>query len=110
MNRGAEMMEDGSMTLRGLRYTRLAVVALLVAMMTLTVAPISLAQAPGTPRDHRRRPPGESPRTGTAGDRMDHRDDGSGKWGLIGLVGLCGPHACDRTPRPGDTRERVSRP
>ena len=79
MNRGAEMMEDGSMTLRGLRYTRLAVVALLVAMMTLTVAPISLAQAPGTLGD----PPTTAP------ENPRGRVPQAIEW-ITGMTALCG--------------------
>jgi MYXO-CTERM domain-containing protein len=115
MNRGAEMLEDVSMTLRELRYTRLVVVALLVGLMTLTVTPMSLAQAPGTPQGGTppTTAPGESPRTGMAGDRMDNRDDGSGKWGLLGLVGLLGLAGLMRrhpTPQLETTRERGRRP
>jgi hypothetical protein len=115
MNRGAEMQEDVPMMLRELRYTTLAVMALLVAMMTFVVTPVSLAQAPGTPQGGSTptTAPGESPRAGTAGDRMDTRDDGSGKWGLIGLVGLLGLAGLmrrDRTPQLETTREQVRRP
>jgi MYXO-CTERM domain-containing protein len=103
------------MTLRKLRYTTLAVVLLLVGMIALTAMPTALAQAPGTPQGGTppATAPGETPRTGIPGDRMDDRSDSSGEWGLLGLIGLLGLAGLmrrDRTPQLETTRERVRRP